>query len=526
MVLYIIDDEKTTRDIIYQHIAWDTIGIKEVVTAKNGIDALEKMQTIRPDIILSDVRMPKMNGIELAEEIRKHYPECVIIFLSGYADTEYLKSAIKIKALQYIEKPIDLNAIKSVVQQAVVQKRNQDQYQQKVEYLEDFYDKNLAVFKQNLLNRIISKELSEVEILQTLDKHHIHLNNKHLFTLVYLRINWPNSISVVQKREICEHLLQFTNTVFYSDKLISAFDKAQNLILLVCDRITQINQESLLLPLIGLINDYDATISYSFGISQTYTDLLSASQAYNEANTVSLLQFYKGFNETFFYNTVAPSSQCIYDENLFSIYREFLMENNKKNTMQHILQMRSHFNHQLCPVDLVKSIYHRYLEIIFEAAKEKEISLAEQVELTENQLYSALDEGELLLTVHSLLNKVLESYFACLDRLNEIGSRAAEIIKYINTHLSDNQLSVSTIACHFELSQAYLCSYFKKVVSSTINQYITEARLQKAMKLLSDTNFKVYEISDQVGISDTNYFSYLFKKHVGISPLEYKERHN
>ena len=97
-----------------------------------------------------------------------------------------------------------------------------------------------------------------------------------------------------------------------------------------------------------------------------------------------------------------------------------------------------------------------------------------------------------------------------------------EIKKYIACHYSSNQLSIQNIAQHSCLSDTYLCAYFKKSTGRTLNEYITELRIEKAKELLRDRNLKLYEITDEVGLTDTNYFSTLFKKNTGLTPSEYR----
>ena len=121
--LLIVDDEQITREALMECIDWAGIGIGRVETARNGVDALARLACFVPDILLCDVRMPKMNGIELAEQVRRLVPACRIIFLSGFSDKEYLKSAIAVQAVQYLEKPLNFPQIEGVVGQTVVHVR-------------------------------------------------------------------------------------------------------------------------------------------------------------------------------------------------------------------------------------------------------------------------------------------------------------------------------------------------------------------------------------------------------------------
>ena len=126
MKLLIVDDEELTRTGVISSLDWKSLGIDEILQADDGINGLEAARIHRPEIILCDVRMPRMDGITMLERLETILPDVVPIFMSGYSDKEYLKAAIKLKAVSYIEKPIDPQEIRDAVCEA------RDLYNQKV----------------------------------------------------------------------------------------------------------------------------------------------------------------------------------------------------------------------------------------------------------------------------------------------------------------------------------------------------------------------------------------------------------
>ena len=119
MKILIADDEDYTREGLMEEIDWEEFGIDEIMQAVNGEEALKIVKWFRPDIVLSDIRMPKMDGIAFAEEMVRMIPGSKLIFMSGYMETEYLKSAIRLSVLDYIEKPIDIAQVKKALRRAV-----------------------------------------------------------------------------------------------------------------------------------------------------------------------------------------------------------------------------------------------------------------------------------------------------------------------------------------------------------------------------------------------------------------------
>ena len=117
----VVDDEKMPREILRDRLPWAELGVARVDVAEDGAQALELARAHRPDVVLSDVKMPRMNGLELAGAVREMYPECQFIFLSGYTDKEYLKGAIKLRAASYVEKPIDLEEVAAVLREVTAE---------------------------------------------------------------------------------------------------------------------------------------------------------------------------------------------------------------------------------------------------------------------------------------------------------------------------------------------------------------------------------------------------------------------
>ena len=118
MKLLIVDDEELTRVGVISSINWQSIGIDEVLQADDGMNGLEMARMHKPDIILCDVRMPRLDGIQMLEQLETILPDVVPVFMSGYSDKEYLKAAIKLKAVNYIEKPLDPLEIQDAVIEA------------------------------------------------------------------------------------------------------------------------------------------------------------------------------------------------------------------------------------------------------------------------------------------------------------------------------------------------------------------------------------------------------------------------
>ena len=226
--LLIVDDEIFTREGLLEMLPLDQLGITETRQAFDGIDALNVAKDFEPNILLTDVRMPRMNGIELAFEIRKLYPECSIIFMSGYSDKEYLKSAIALKAITYVEKPIELDeledAIKSAISENSKSKTLKDSIENKIvlEMSNEYNKSNI----ENIINSCVSKEIQEdlyksffVTVLLKIQTPIKNDKDKLISTLkgICSLYRFNNFISIKNENEIILHLFCSNNDKDYMD---------------------------------------------------------------------------------------------------------------------------------------------------------------------------------------------------------------------------------------------------------------------------------------------------------------------
>ena len=164
MRLLIVDDERITRNVLLNHIPWSEIGITKIETAGDGREALEIAKGFKPNIVLSDIRMPKMNGLELARCLKAEQEDCRIIFLSAYSDREYLKEAIQLRAVSYVEKPIKPDEIKEVVKSAVEEIKKQQRLENR-----NYYAKQKKICMEILTGEKVSADIEEYPFLRGLE---------------------------------------------------------------------------------------------------------------------------------------------------------------------------------------------------------------------------------------------------------------------------------------------------------------------------------------------------------------------
>lgn len=517
MNLLIVDDEDLTREGILSSIDWNTLGIHNIYQADDGINGLALVRKYKPEIILSDVRMPRMNGIEMAEKIREIVPDSHIIFMSGYSDKEYLKAAIRLKAVSYVEKPLQPSEVEDAVKEAISNDRMlQLQKDSASRQLRDISEK-LAI---KVTHPIPDSELTSVE--ETFEKLGFPLRQASYFTTIIIKImnrnnpeslNLPDNIpsileSAAEKMQM--HGIYARKTDEYI--LYHVFSPERPL-------------PSLLLKLADQLSDYlTERCHFYIAVGKTVSGITRIFDSYNTA--VVLLQ------HSFFYayNTVlepekdsAPKTQPPYSDPA-APFHEALSSKNIEDARSVANRLYSSLlNSRSILPNHARDLYYKLFAELYESAALNYIQLSE-INGGSETITDYISRSNNLDSLHKLLMDKTELFFASLEKGAEKNSTVFLIKDYISKNYQNEALSVKDISEHVFLSASYVCTVFKNETGKTLNQYLTEYRMEKAKKLLRDPRYKITEVSSRVGYSDGNYFGKTFRKYAGLSPSEYREQ--
>lgn len=518
MKLLIVDDEKLTRDGLISNIDWNELGINAVSEADDGMHGYETALTFQPDIILSDVRMPRMSGIEMAEKLQLLNPALSIIFMSGYSDKEYLKAAIKLKAVNYVEKPIDLEEISDAVRQAcaAVEAGRKAASSQAL---------SIARSRSALASGLVYPPKADTS----------------LFPAEGLDFDFPQD----DKTVFFTFLIQFHHNTYQQDALTSIIEP---LISQVLDkaRLNEIHstrQGLLYFYHIWGFPDYTANQKNTLGsmLGNALSPLPlhyyivfgknvhGASHIYESYHS-AVIELQNSFfhrNNTWRVYESRDTSDTFFDLNSLnteSRLSEALLRKDKKQTDRILEEL---FQTLLSPQNVlpnqVKDLYYKLLTTIRDTCEALQLPPSSQWEAG-NSIWGHISECESIYELQDLLKEKTEHFFAQIQNRSENHSTVYLIKEFIAGHYQDESLSIKDISEHVFLSSSYICTLFKNETGQTLNQYLTDFRIDKAKKLLIDPRYKITDISARVGYSDGNYFGKTFKKLVGMSPSEYREQ--
>ena len=515
MHILIADDEELTRKGIISSIDWDALGITKIDCADDGFHALECTKNDPPDILLTDVRMPRMDGIELSRRLREQNPDCPIIFMSGYSDKEYLKAAINLKAVSYVEKPFVTAEITEALAEAVslVQKQRL-QTESNQFFLQEASSKlalaltqpgacaNLDTTVKQLLDSLSPGQYFTTLIIRT-EQIFFRLSDDELRTF-FARID--HQLSSFRMAEL--HTMKHASYVILH--LYGSKKPENRTFVYICQQIRDMLHAGGMTHFHIILGD---TVK---GCDQVY-------RSYN--NAVLLLQssFFAPYGSIYTPFEEGTSVSATWLHQLPERFGQTLASKDQSatRTICEELSQTLRDNRNLLP-NQARDLYYKLFMTLSKQQYESKISLP-----TDSPAQSTLEQinsCETFDELHTLLCDAIKQYFDMLDTAVPDSSTLFLIKDYISNNYSDSSLSIKDISEHVHLSSSYLCTVFKTETGQTLNQYLTNFRIEKAKQMLSDPRNKVNEIAAQVGYCDCNYFGKTFKKVVGLSPSEYREK--
>ena len=533
--ILLVDDEEQVRKIIAKKIMWEKLGYELIGNVGNGREALELIEVNEPDVVLTDIRMPFMDGLELASRLKEEYPDIKVIIFSGFDEFEYAKQALKYNVIEYILKPVNIEEMTEIlrkVRQSIVddilKKRN-------IEKLREAYMKGLPVIKERFLTDLIHGKLkSRAEIQQKMSLYQIPLafQEGYLVTTLMLtdkKIDRTNAIEGIDQEE-----MQYFSVKQYLEEMLQ--NQYDNIFLRTTSGwsvILGIRKGERGRKVVMLLNNFCRSckklldIEITAGVGSVVSDIMEIESSYQESKEA--LRYYRimGKGKAIYIQDVEPGQ----NESLLSEEKleDQLMVSIKFGSEEKVCQ---------CIDEIVdqaegKKIHDNQVMIYYISLVINLMKFAEKCDVhTGDGEDISRDYIEQIFQIKSADRMKEWMKEICLNIQKEIGrEREDATLKLINQakafiemHYQEPSLSVEMICQELHISPAYFSTIFKKEVGESYVSYLTDLRLKKALELLKDTTDKTYVIAEKVGYSEPNYFSYVFKKKFGVAPSKYYKR--
>ena len=506
--LLIIDDEPHIIDRLQNCINWEQLNIRIIGAASNGLEGLSVAMEKHPDIILCDIRMPLMDGISFSTEYQRHFPDSQIIFLSGYSDKSYMQNAIRLKAVDYIFKPYELSDLLSAVEKAILRLKKQAPSQAVTE-------------SEDLLPELLYLTGDPSRLQDFLDAHPLKTDFEQPFFCMLVRFHTGISFSQYTQG-VPENTLELQHMIngCYKDFQKNAdalFENGYEMSKIGSSYLLFANTEdndALSAATCEKLSSFLQIVSHppvSVGASPVFHSCKDIGTAFRAARENSLSGFLVGFDGLLFEH----SKRCFSTSH--ESREQFLQSLDRRELSDAANALNDYFTYlRNCAPEYIPAILEDLLSI---ALLLKEKLKSSPFHLISEFIHQANSLEDIRLYMQYLLNQ----YLLETDAIDHYSRIVYETEQYILQHLGDS-LSVRQIADRVFISHTYLCFLYKKKTGKTIRQFILDARMQKAKRLLLDTNQKIGDIAASLGYANQNYFAKAFTAYYGNTPSSFRKK--
>lgn len=528
--VFLVEDEFVVREGIKKNIDWQTHGYEFCGEASDGELAFPMIQKLRPDIVITDIKMPFMDGLVLSRLIKKELPATEIIILTGYEEFEYAKEAIKIGISRYLLKPISGDdLLKEVDALAVKIEENHKEQEIRDKYLSEMKE-NILKERKDLFQYLVSGTKTVEELLEMADKLGIDLSSIW-YNVALLKIKSLNHAHDEYSNSLIE--IEEKMNMSEDDNGPIVFDRnlEGKALLFRADTREKLEelQRDYIQKLKSTLAEYEDVI-YFVGIGMAVNRLREIPASFEAASHAFAHRYLVGDSCVL---DSAELEKGVYmeteDFNIKEVdpkqldrgkIREFLKFGDRDETIYFVEEffkaiganvMKSNIFRQYITMD----IYFCVAEFVEGLQVKKE-----DAELPDAGIFVVQSEENAVKYTVALLDRALEIRETAAD--NKYGSIVDKMIEYIEENYADEELSLNLIASHINFSPNHLSTIFARQTGQTFIKYLTEYRMNKAKELLRCTGKRSSEISVEVGYRDSHYFSYLFKKTQGMTPTQYR----
>lgn len=503
MRVLIVDDEIYTREGILESVDWEALGVDDVMDADDGLTALSIVDWFTPDIVISDVKMPQMDGITFAKQFLAKYPDCKIIFMSAYLEIRYYQQAIKLSAVDYVEKPLDMDEMVQALQKAVKgirEIREKQEGQQKSRLLLEEQVVNYLINPRRNVSRC--GELCR-EIGFPTEGNYVCLCFKDL------------------EREDDKQAVVCIIREFFSERKIPVLTAKSDGYCYCCILcMHEIAKKHYPVSELGrqFVNQYP---SFQVGLG-FYVDHLNVISESWRLSLDALNQAFYEPQRTVFERVDIGRNAPVVDSGIYSRVNQALKtEPSKLPVIINAVFAEFEKSKALNP----SSIKAFARAVILDIFRQMEDGEAVKKEIFFGQLPEEyIENSESLDEIHQIL-AVASTRLLGAGEYAGSSPAVKNAYRYIRRAYFRPELGLAEIAEESGISTGYLSMIFKKETGITVRQYIEDYRIEAAKDRLIHTSEKVQEISMSCGFSQHGYFSKVFKQKTGMTPAEFREKY-
>ncbi|MCL2164746.1 MAG: response regulator [Oscillospiraceae bacterium] len=521
--LVIVEDERDVRLRLASLIEKAGCNFKVVSEYETGIDAYDGIISDNPDLILTDIRIPYINGIELSKMVREVFPLIKIIIITGYNEFDYAKEAANLGVIGFISKPVALENIRYLLKKAEESLDSEFLTVSNLGRLSAFYNDNLPVIRENELYRLSGMSDVTPEFKAKLTSIGINLNfpfiSVCLFDFDDVPGGGPESYDLVFssiRKSIGDEFDGFCG--------YDLFSRNEQLCLILKSHIAQDMKETerRIERIVQRASRY-SDMPVSAGISSVFHNDKNFAAMIKEAVRALEYRRVMGGQKVFFFgNSLSPASEFSIDDDIIGELGYILRSQSTDNCVKRIDLIRKSIGKSgdslYYTVTSILNILIRGcddLEGLYSRSGSADLLYRKLFEIkTDDEIFDYLKE--LARTVRGLNEGVI---------VDNVEHSLRLVTTYMETHFCSPDISFDSLAREVNFSVSYISALLRKKLNTSFVKMLTDMRIAKAKELLANPSLKIIDIAERLGYNDSYYFSHCFKKHTGVPPKEFRNRH-
>lgn len=523
----IVDDEPVVRRGVSRMIDWELLGFTTVLQAEDGLEALELCRNNKVDLVLTDIVMPFMDGLELSSILGQEFPSIQIVILTGYEEFEYAKQSVDLGVKNYILKPVGANTLYEKMKEICRQIHVENSQKQYIAKMKVQLAQSMPVLQEKFLYLLVCTEnIVGEDVWERIQSLDLPLNGKsYLVTLVELDFSeiqgYDIELYTFASKNIIQECVGNAHCVFDNGhKIVIVFnmDYFEEVGRDIVYKTVQVIQKAIYSML--RINNTCALGTAVDSLQKLYYSWQEANTALDCKYTLGLNRVYDiqdlDYVEDFFFYPFEEIKNVVSSIKLMSV-SEIEEAVQAVNTSLSSMQNVSSSNIRMIFIEILTSL-------LKELAGLKDVS--GDIWSEGFSLYNGLEQ---IMSIDQMCSRLLDFSKRVSGQLQRSQKNSSEIIiqrtvSYIEAHYTDETLTLSGVAEEVGVSMGYLSILFKKETGINFTEYLTQVRMKQAKELLRTTDKKTYEIAYDTGYSSPHYFSISFKKYTGMSPSEFRSK--
>lgn len=521
--LVIVEDERDVRQRIIGMIEKADSAFQLVGEYENGIDAYDGIQSDSPDLIITDIKIPYINGIELAERVRQILPLVKIIVITGYNEFDYAKQAANLGVLGFVSKPVTLKDIQMQLYKAQEALDNEYLTSASLNQLEAFYEQSLPIVRENDLYRLSTLADVGEAFEKKLKYNDIDLAYRY-FAMCMLDFDQSTDSDPEHYELAFASVRGIVEESFRGFCELEQFRRFERLCLILKSgrpmEVADIEQR--LERVLTRVGRYSG-MPMSASLSRVYDNSRNFAAMRKEATRALEHRRAMGGGKVFYYGNMLPTpgAMLMIDDGEIKELGYLLRFKSAGDWTQALRRIRQ----KLEPADSHNSYYYvltAILNTLLKACDDLDGLFRQYA--GQDGVYQRLFEIKTADEAFAYFERLAGSIRRLNDSIivDNVERNLQKVLDYVQAHYCDPGINFETVAANVNFSVSYISALFKKNLNSSFVKYLTALRMERAQELLQKPDLKIVDIAEQLGYSDPYYFSHCFKKHTGVSPKEFR----